>query len=56
MTHDDSVQIAVTPVSVGRRSIRDVVVSTDRQTPVAQNVGSASRPRRKFCALQSLEN
>jgi hypothetical protein len=69
MTHDDSVQIAATSpargrgrpraamrVSVGRRSIRDVVVSTDRQTPAAQNVGSASRPRRKFSALQSIEN
>jgi hypothetical protein len=69
MTHDDSVQIAATSpargrgrpraamrVRVGRQSMRGVIVSTDRQTPVAQNLGSALRPRRKFSALQSVEN
>jgi hypothetical protein len=69
MTHDDSVQIAAmspvrlrgraraaTRVSVGRRSMRGVVVLADRQTPVTQNSGSALRSRRKFSALQSIEN
>jgi hypothetical protein len=67
VTHDDSVQIAATSParrrgrlraatrgSVGLQSMRDVVVPADR--PAAQNAGSASRPRRKFSALQSIEN
>jgi hypothetical protein len=69
VTYDDSVQIAATiparergrphaaaRVGVGRQSMRDVVVSANGRTPVAQNAWSASRPRRKFSALQSIEN
>jgi hypothetical protein len=67
MTHDDSVQVAATSParlrgrphaatrgSVGRLSVRDVVVSG--RSPAAQNAGSALRSRRKFFALQSIEN
>jgi hypothetical protein len=55
MTHDDRVQIAATSlarrpgrphaatrVNFGRRALQDVVVPADRQSPVAQNAGSAS--------------
>ena len=70
MTHDDSVQIAATSparrralactqrrVRTSRRDVmRDVVASGRGRTPVARKMGSASRPRRKFSALQSIEN
>jgi hypothetical protein len=68
MTRDDSVQIAATSpvqgrgrahaatrVSVGRRSMQVVVVPVDRQAPIAQNAGSASRPRRNFPACKALK-
>ena len=70
MTHDDSVQIAATSparrrafarmgraeTASGRDAIGDVVVSGRGLTPVARKMGSAARSRRKFSALQSLEN
>jgi len=66
VTNDDSEQIAATQRrgrphaatrgGVGRRSMREVVVRTDRQPPVAQIAGSTSRPTAKFSGLQSLEN
>jgi hypothetical protein len=34
----------------------DVAVQVDRRMPIAQDAGSASRQRRKFSGLQSLEN
>ena len=69
MTHDDSVQIAATSPArrrafarmgraeraSGRDTIRDVASGSGR-TPVARMMGSAARSRRKFSALQSLEN
>jgi len=55
MSHDDSVQIAASEHRA-RRPMGGFLVCADRQTPVAQNSGSASRPRRKFSGLQSLEN
>jgi hypothetical protein len=68
MTHDQSVQIAVTSaalrrgrphaatrVSVGRRSKRDVVVPAESPNAVAQNAGSASRPRRNFPACKAMK-
>jgi hypothetical protein len=68
MIHDDNVQTAArNPArqrafarvrsrvrTSGRDAMGDVVVSG--RSPAAQNVGSASRPRRKFSGLQSLEN
>ena len=70
MTYDDSVQIAWTSLAQrpalartwrsekasGLATIGIVVVSGRRRTPVARKTASASRPRRKFSALQSLEN
>jgi hypothetical protein len=69
MTHDDSVQIAATSPArrrafarMGRAerasrrdTIGDVAAGLGR-TPVARKVGSAARSRRKFSALQNLEN
>jgi hypothetical protein len=69
MTHDDSVQIAATSPArrrafarmgraeraSGRDTIGDIASGPGR-TPVAWMMGSAARSRRKFSALQSLEN
>jgi hypothetical protein len=69
MTHDDSVQIAATSPArrrafarmgraeraSGRDTIGDVA-SRRGLTPVARKMGAAARSRRKFSALQSLEN
>jgi hypothetical protein len=69
MTHDDSVQIAATSPrrrlafarlgraerASGRDTIGDVASGPGR-TPVARMMGSAARSRRKFSALQNLEN
>jgi hypothetical protein len=68
MTYDDSVQIAAmsprpAPACMrrggkasGLETMRNVLVSGGRRTPVARKPVSALRPTAKFSALQSLEN
>jgi hypothetical protein len=70
VTYDDSVQIAGTSLAQrpalccrwrgekasGLATMGNVVVSGRRRTPLARQPASASRPRGKFFALQSLEN
>jgi hypothetical protein len=70
MTYDDSAQIARMSLAQrpalartwrgekasGLATMGNVVVSGRRRTPLARQPASASRPRGKFFALQSLEN